>query len=122
MKQNTRIRGQKAENIANEFLQKHKLCLLEKNFYSRYGEIDLIMKDHQDLVFIEVRHRIKQSFMNPIESIDYKKQQKIIATSQYFLLNNPKLEHYNIRYDVVIVNHHLDKPEIQWLKNAFQLC
>ncbi len=121
MKKNTRIRGAEAEKIAYKFLSRHKLCLIEKNYYCRQGEIDLIMTDDLDLVFIEVRHRNKADFMQTIESIDYKKQQKIITTSQYFLLNNQHIKDYNVRYDVVIVNQNLNQPEINWIKNAFQL-
>ena len=121
MKNHTRKRGTEAEQIANCYLTKHKLCLVKKNYYCRQGEIDLIMTDKDDLVFIEVRHRNKSEFMQTVESIDYKKQQKIIITSQYFLLNNQQLKHYNVRYDVVIVNQNLRQPDITWIKNAFQL-
>lgn len=121
MKKHTRSRGAEAEGIACSFLTTHKLRLIEKNYFCRQGEVDLIMVDNLDLVFIEVRHRNKVQFMQTIESIDYRKQQKIIITSQHFLLNNQDLKHYNIRYDVVIVNQHLDKPDINWIKNAFQL-
>ena len=110
----------KQKNIAQTFLSRHKFQFVENNYYCRQGEIDLIMLDQQDLVFIEVRHRNNPGFMQTIESIDYKKQQKIITTSQYFLLNNQHLKHYNIRFDVVIINQTLNQPEINWIKNAFQ--
>lgn len=116
----TRKRGTDAEDVACRFLIKQKLKLVEKNFYCQCGEIDLIMLDHDILVFVEVRHRLKQHFMQAIESIDSKKQRKIILSSQFFLQRNKKMNDHDLRFDVISITNTLDNPEIEWLKNAFQ--
>ena len=118
---NTRKCGFDAEKVACQFLLKQQLQLIEKNFYCRYGEIDLIMLDNNDLVFIEVRHRKKQSFMHTIESIDKHKQKKIVTTSQYFLQTNKRMRNYDLRFDVILINDDINNHKIEWLKNAFQV-
>ncbi len=78
------------------------------------------MLDDDVLVFVEVRYRKNQYFMDTIESIDARKCQKIITTSHYFLLTDKRMTKYDIRFDVVIVKDVITTPEIEWIKDAFQ--
>ena len=71
--------GQQAELLACQYLQQYKLKLITKNYHCRRGEIDLIMQDKKTLVFIEVRYRKNDRFGSALESVNYKKQAKIMG-------------------------------------------
>lgn len=114
--------GKQAEELANHYLQKQNLKLIAQNYHCRRGEIDLIMEDQQTLVFIEVRYRKNARFGSPLESVDHRKQAKIITTAEHYLLQNT--QHYSgYRFDVVAImpTQNSGQPEISWIKNAFQL-
>jgi len=118
-------KGQYAENLALKYLQEQGLTRLEENFSCKLGEIDLIMRDHEFLVFIEVRYRKKTQFGHPLETINLSKQKKIIKTSQYFLATHPKLNHLPCRVDAVAIHSepNSESPNedtICWVKNAIQ--
>lgn len=121
-KSKKRIQGDKAEALACSYLQKHSLILLEKNFTTRAGEVDLIMSDKNDadtLVFIEVRYRKNQNFGGAAASVTPKKQQRIIkAALAYQQQNAPQS---SMRFDVVAVegDNGTNNIEIDWIKSAF---
>jgi D-sedoheptulose 7-phosphate isomerase len=77
--------GTIAEKTVLKYLTSKGLEKLNNNYRSRYGEIDLIMKEDDTVVFIEVRYRSNTRFIDPVETIDKMKIQKIILTSQRFL-------------------------------------
>jgi len=107
--------GDRAEEIACHYLSQQGLQLVTRNFRCQQGEIDLIMRDGDSLVIIEVRFRQSAKFGGAIESITHKKQSRIIAATQYYLLTQPI--DCPIRFDVVAMSSHTD---INWIKNAFQ--
>ena len=111
---NTRIRGKKAEDVACNFLLNNGLELLERNYSCRYGEIDLIMRDSDVLVFIEVRYRKHAAFGTAAESIDANKRRKIIFTADYYLQRNKP--NCSTRFDVVTLDAERS-PE--WITDAF---
>lgn len=110
------IRGKKSEQLAKNYLLKQGLEAVESNFSCRYGELDLIMQDQQTLVIVEVRFRKSSKYGNAAESIDHKKQSRIIAATQYYLMSN-KVNN-SVRFDVIAMSNDTD---INWIKNAFQL-
>ena len=124
MTENTRTaaqqRGDRAENLACDYLRQQNLSLIERNFRCRYGEIDLIMRDGSYTVFIEVRARSKSTFADAAESIDARKQRKIIAASQAYLQKNPSARHGPVRIDVVTLDSTAANTRVQWLKDAIQ--
>src|SRR5580692_493333 len=93
--------GDLAEQKACEFLQARGLKLIMKNYRCIFGEIDLIMRDDHDIVFIEVRSRTNTDYGSPIESITKSKQKKIMGTSIHFLQQRNWLNKVNSRFDVV---------------------
>lgn len=108
--------GVLAEQWAARYLQQQGLKLIEQNYRGRFGEIDLIMQDGATLVFIEVRLRKNADFGGAAASIDARKQQRIIRTSQLYLSG---LAHIPAcRFDVVLLEDAQGK-NAQWLKNAF---
>jgi len=115
-------KGQYAENLALNYLQKKGLIQLQKNFSCRHGEIDLIMRDNEFIVFIEVRYRNKTQFGHPLETINYAKQKKIIKTIHYFLIKNPQYNQLACRIDAVAIHSQCQSSgdHIDWIQNAIQ--
>lgn len=109
------IKGEKAEQLACSYLLNQGLQLIDKNFHSKYGELDIIMRDQKTLVIVEVRFRKSNKYGSAEESITKKKQSRIIATTEYYLLKNNISS--PIRFDVVSLS---GNNQINWIKNAFQ--
>lgn len=110
--------GNDYENVALGYLQRRGLKLVCRNFYSRCGEIDLIMQDKNALVFVEVRYRRSSLFGKSEETVNYYKQQRIIKAAHYYLLKFPQNREY--RFDVLAINHQ-NTQSIHWIQNAFTL-
>ncbi|MCF6250964.1 MAG: YraN family protein [Methylococcaceae bacterium] len=109
------IRGEKSEQQACHYLLNQGLQLIERNFCCKYGEIDLIMRDQQTLAIVEVRFRKSNKYGGALESVTRKKQSRIIAATQYYLLTHKM--NCPIRFDVIALSNDTD---INWIKNAFQ--
>ncbi len=112
--------GQQAEFIAASHLKQHGLTIVEHNFNCRFGEIDLIAKDQETLVFIEVRYRNKRGKLSPAETLDYYKVNRIITTARYFLSHSRQYQTTQCRFDFIGITGDEQKPDIEWIKNAFQ--
>lgn len=108
-------RGQAAEDRACRYLQARGLRLVTRNYRSRWGEIDLIMRDPEGLVFIEVRQRSSQRFGGALESVDRRKRERLLATAQTYLQRQPDAP--RARFDVVALGAP-DDP-IDWVRDAF---
>lgn len=116
------FKGKKAENLAEQFLTQNNLTTLKRNYLCKSGEIDLIMMDKDELVFIEVRARGKAEYGSAAETVDIKKQRKIISSAKLFLLENPHLSKHMCRFDVFELNDFNDSShEPSWIKDAFML-
>ncbi len=115
---NNREKGRYFENLAENYLKKNGYKLIEKNFFSRYGEIDIIALDKGDnLVFVEVKGRNSLNFGTGEESITQKKINSLIKTAEVFLKTHPNLEFNEIRFDVISIY----KDKINHIKNAFDV-
>ncbi len=118
---NTVEMGAQAENLAREYLQRQQLTFVEKNYRAKQGEIDLIMQDDDELVFVEVRYRTHQDYGSSIETIDTHKCRKLIKTAQRYLQERQIDDTVSCRFDVVGVELQNQQPQFNWLKNAFQV-
>jgi putative endonuclease len=107
--------GDIAEKKACAFLQSKGLSLVDRNYHSSFGEIDLIMRDKNEIVFIEVRSRAYATFGTAIESINKTKQQKVIKSAVSYLQKRKWLDSINYRFDVVGCS----PTTIEWIKDAF---
>lgn len=116
----TKQSGKQAEDIAANYLAEQNIKIVSRNFHSRFGEIDLIGLDKEILAFIEVRYRKNEHFLSAVETIDRRKCKKIVITSEYYLNKHKKYQSHYCRYDVIAISGALDKPVIEWIKNAFQ--
>lgn len=85
-----RIFGDKGEEFVANYLRKNGYVISAKNYKSRYGEIDIIAENNNMILFVEVKTRSKEAakFISPAECVSDEKQQRIIATAQYYILNN----------------------------------
>ena len=112
--------GLLAERAAADYLKKHRLKLLDYNYYTKFGEIDLIFKDKRNIIFVEVKARQAKRGIAPKEYVDIHKQRKIILAAQSYLSSHPsKLQP---RFDVVEVYFENDTiKSIEHLENAFNL-
>jgi putative endonuclease len=120
VKENSHERGKRAELAALLYLKSNKLELLEQNYRGSGGEIDLIMLDDNIIVFVEVRYRSNNNYAGAIESVDRRKCERIIKTSQKYLQKHRWTAGNLCRFDVITISGNIDKPEIGWIKNAFQ--
>ena len=116
----SRHQGDIIEQQALDYLLEHKLKLLERNYAGRQGEIDLIMLDGKTLTFVEVRYRRSRQHGSSAESVDWRKQQKLISTAQLFLQTHKKLQNHVCRFDVIACSPEQHGTKIEWIKDAFQ--
>ena len=117
-----RERGQDGEEACCRYLQQQGLKLLARNYHSRRGELDLVMKDDNTVVFVEVRYRKSSAYGSALESITTRKQEKLRITAEQFLQQETKLK--NGRFDVVAMTGNLNNNgstsySFEWIKNAF---
>lgn len=115
----TVFRGRSFEAQAKAFLKQQGLKAFHMNFTSRCGEIDIIARDGETLVFVEVRYRKNQDHGSAVATVDFHKQQKIIRTAQHFLQKNGLTNKMPCRFDVVGITGSGNSLEFQWIKNAF---
>lgn len=109
-----------AERKSANYLRKKGYKIISSNYRTKMGEIDLIAVDKKYIVFVEVKMRNENSIALPREFVDYKKQQKIIATSQQYLANYPT--NLQPRFDVIEVFSDKGKiKSVKHLENAFEL-
>ena len=113
--------GDKVEKQATLWLGKQGLTLLNRNYYCRWGEIDIIMEDSAYLVFIEVRYRKQTQYGSPAETVTRQKQEKIRLTAEHFLLSHSQHHRKNCRFDVIAAQpgSSSDKLSFNWIRNAF---
>ena len=112
---NKRTTGGGYENIAAAYLIKNRVTILEMNFRCKTGEIDIIGRDDDYLVFFEVKYRNSLQMGSPKEAVDYRKMKKICRVSDYYRLIHHLDESTPIRYDVISIKG----EEIEWVRNAF---
>ena len=111
---NREAQGKWAEARAAQYLADKGLILLDRNFRTKMGEIDLIMQEDNMLVFVEVRYRKTNLFGSPVESVDRRKQIKLIKTAECYLASHKKYARMPSRFDVVGISN-----TIEWIRNAF---
>lgn len=116
---NTRAKGKHGEQLALNHLVNQGLMLVEQNFSSRYGEIDIIMRDSDEWVFVEVRMRQSQAFGGGLESVTRSKQRKLINTAEYYMQKHYKTHFESCRFDIIEIGGLLDEQQLNWVQDAF---
>ncbi|MEL0623115.1 YraN family protein [Marinomonas arenicola] len=110
--------GEKAEHAAELYLQQQGLRLIDRNFHSRMGEIDLIFLDNDTYVFVEVRFRANASHGSAAESLNPSKLKKVRLTADYWLQQNNKSTNA-CRFDAILFDQEIDTQHLTWLKAVF---
>ena len=114
--------GAWGEAQAAEYLRKKRYQTVAAGFHSRFGEIDLIVKDRKYLVFVEVKLRKNADFAKAMEYVDRRKQDRIRMTASIYLSQNPTA--LQPRFDVIEIyapeGTATAKPEIYHMEDAFQ--
>ena len=109
-----KLLGRIGERKAERYLKRQGYALLERNYMVKVGEADLIMKDGETVVFVEVKTRSSVAFGQPSEAVNGKKQQKYRLIASEYMLKN-RLIDVDLRFDVVEIL----KKQVNHIKNAF---
>ena len=113
--------GKRAEELTAAELIRRGCQILETNYRCRYGEIDIIARDDDTIIFIEVRSRRSDETTCPAESVNHKKQAKIVHTARYYLSSHNEFIDFDCRFDVSSVRFERGKPVIvEIIQGAFE--
>ena len=112
---NKRIVGNEKEELAALYLTKSGYEILDRNYWCRFGELDIVARDRKYLCFVEVKYRSNSRYGAPDGLISDKKKMKICMTSQFYMKEKNFSADTPVRYDVVL----LIGKKIQLIQNAF---
>lgn len=116
---NKRKIGNAGEDFAAAYMQKNGMRLLERNYYCRMGEIDIIAQDGDTVVFAEVKTRAGKSYGTAAEAVTRAKMDKLVKTA-YTYIEEKGLHDSNCRFDIAEVYGKGGRFEINYIKNAFE--
>ena len=111
--------GKEGENIASDFLRNKGFSIIRKNYRTVFGEIDIIAKDKDVIVFVEVKTRADNSFGHPFEAVDRKKREKIRKVALSFMKTLKK--EFPSRFDVISITRDRDGTRIEHIQDAFEV-
>ena len=111
-------RGAWAEDLACQHLLDRGLRLANRNYRCRHGEIDLVMRDAATTVFVEVRLRSRTDFGSGAESVDARKQARLLSSAEHYLQRHATLL-ADCRFDVVSIRRAANNYQLEWIRNAF---
>ncbi len=116
-----RQRGCAAEGLAAQYLESRGLAVLARNLRCRSGELDLVCRDGDVLVVVEVRQRGRPDFGGALASVTPRKRRRIIRATRFMLYTVPQWRSLRLRFDVIGVQGPADRAhEIVWVKDAFR--
>ncbi|MCL2800401.1 MAG: YraN family protein [Treponema sp.] len=113
------MKGKLGEDQAVNTLTAAGMTVIERNFRSKSGEVDIIAKDGETIVFVEVKAWSAFGIENLQYGLDIRKQQKIIKTAKYFLSKNREYSNTAVRFDVVFIQGEPPKCRVTHLASAF---
>ena len=116
-----RAAGALFEQRACAALQQAGLALLARNFHTRHGELDLVMRQGDTVVFVEVRHRLRATHGDAASSITAAKQARLISAARLWLAAHPQHAQRPCRFDVVCYDGPASDARVSWLRDAFQV-
>lgn len=112
-------RGSAAEDAALRYLETQGCALIERNYRCRLGELDLVMRDGESLVFVEVRARASEAFGGAAASIGFGKRRRLAAAARHFLMTHPRAAALPARFDVVVIAGRNGDDRPHWIRAAF---
>ena len=111
--------GQRGEDLAASYLQKQGYKIIQRNYKTMIGEIDIIARDRDDLVFIEVKTRESLEYGHPFESVNKNKRRKIANVAMLYLKRLKDIP--PCRFDVVSVYYEQGRAEFNLIQDAFEM-
>ena len=115
-----RARGDAAEQRAAAFLEAEGYVVLDRNYQTRRGEIDLVVEKGDVLAFVEVRSGSGDAFGSPAETVSYRKRRRVIAAATDWALRAGLLDERAIRFDVIgVIDRGEGEMELEWIPAAF---
>src|SRR5690606_38709206 len=99
----TQRRGLHFEQLALRYLQRQGLTLVAQNYRCRGGELDLVMRQRDMLVFVEVRYRQRLDYGSALATVVHSKQRRLILAAQHYLLQHPEYASLPCRFDVIAI-------------------
>jgi putative endonuclease len=114
-----RSRGALFEDLALAHVQAAGLVLVERNFLCRHGEIDLVMREGEVVVFVEVRYRRGGGFGDGIDSVGAGKRARLVRAASAWLAAHPRMASHPCRFDVLAIGGDAGAPAVDWRRNAF---
>lgn len=118
LKHDCREKGKLAEELAVQYLVERGFEILKQNYRYERGEIDIIAKDGEEIVFVEVKARLTDKYGLPEESVTEEKQNRVYSVAEGYLYEN-NLNEKICRFDVIAVEIHDKSTEIRHIRNAF---
>ena len=115
-----RAAGEAFEQRACRELERAGLTALARNYTTRHGELDLVMRDADTVVFVEVRYRVRAGHGDAAASVTRAKQEKLIRTAELWLAAHPQHAHRPCRFDVVSYDGPAAGARMHWLRGAFE--
>lgn len=111
----TKTIGNFGENEAEKFLRKNGYKILERNYTTKLGEIDIIAQKDNYICFVEVKTRSNENYGTPRDAVNYHKQKKIISVANYYMLTKNK--DMFLRFDVIEVVVNKDKTRVEKIEH-----
>lgn len=96
--------GAWAEELAWNHLHEHGWQLIERNFFCKGGELDIIARKGSVVAFVEVKYRKSQAMGGAVASLTPKKQRRLIHSAKVFLQRYPSLSHLDCRFDLIAIS------------------
>lgn len=117
----TRQFGIDGESLATEFLRKKGYRILERNYRTRRGEMDIIAKEGGALVFVEVKAHRGDQFGGPQGAVGWRKQQQLIRVASHYMARH-RIQNRDCRFDLVLISEDsLRKRQTELIRNAFEV-
>jgi putative endonuclease len=112
--------GVKGEDLAVQYLKKKGFKVIERNYHCLLGEIDLIAREKDTVVFVEIKARSSLDCGLPQEAVDRFKQKRLIQVARFYMAEHNLKENIPARFDVVAIHLTPSGPDIELIKDAFQ--
>ena len=113
--------GEQGEPLAVWYLKQNGYKIIEQNYRNPLGEIDIIAQEKKTIVFVEVKSRRSVRYGSPKWAVTPQKQRKISMVALYYLKTTRQTD-ARARFDVVAITSNRDEPQIEIVKNAFELA
>lgn len=121
MRGTKKLLGARGEDLAVRYLRKKGYKVIERNYHCPWGEIDLVARERDTLVFIEIKSRSSSEFGLPQDAVDRFKQRKLIQVARAYIHEHHVRESIMARFDVVAIQLTPSGPKIEIIKDAFHV-